>query len=77
LPGATATLLSHRFPVMLGLTVLHAALSAVLGLQLGVWLDCSLAAAMVVAATGLFVLAWVFAPEQCLVSRCFGVPRPK
>jgi ABC-type Mn2+/Zn2+ transport system permease subunit len=56
---------------MLGLTVLHAALSAVIGLHLGVWLNCSLAAAMVVAATGLFVLAWVFAPGQGLVSRCF------
>ncbi|MEQ2006617.1 MAG: metal ABC transporter permease [Limisphaerales bacterium] len=72
LPGATATLLSNRFPVMLALTVLHAALSSVLGLHLGVWLNCSLAAAMVVAATGLFVLAWVFAPEQGLVSRFFG-----
>jgi manganese/zinc/iron transport system permease protein len=60
LPGATAALLSQRFPVMLGLTVLHAALSAVLGLHLGVWLDCSLAAAMVVAAAGLFALAWAF-----------------
>ena len=56
---------------MLGLTVLHAAISSVLGLHLGVWLDCSLAAAMVVAATGLFVLAWVFSPEQGLLSRCF------
>ena len=72
LPGATATLLSNRFPVMLGLTVLHAALSSVLGLHLGVWLNCSLAAAMVVAATFLFVLAWVFSPEQGLLSRCFG-----
>jgi len=71
LPGATATLLSNRFPVMLALTVLHAALSAVLGLHLGVWLNCSLAGAMVVAATGLFVLAWVFSPGQGLVSRCF------
>ncbi|MEN9573699.1 MAG: hypothetical protein RL514_1554 [Verrucomicrobiota bacterium] len=58
LPGATATLLSHRFPVMLGLTVLHSALSAVLGLHLGVWLNCSLAAAMVVAGAGLFCLVW-------------------
>ena len=60
LPGATATLLSHRFPVMLGLTVVHAALSSVLGLHLGVWLNCSLAGAMVVAAASLFVLAWAF-----------------
>ena len=59
LPGATASLVSQRFPVMLGLTVLHAALSAVLGLHLGVWLNCSLAGAMVVAATALFGLAWI------------------
>lgn len=77
LPGATATLLSNRFPVMLGLTVLHAALSSVLGLHLGVWLDCSLAAAMVVAATGLFVLAWVFSPEQGLLSRCIKGRSPE
>ena len=66
--GATATLLSNRFPVMLGLTVLHAALSSVLGLHLGVWLDCSLAAAMVVAATGLFVLAWLASSGRSLMS---------
>jgi len=59
LPGATATLLSQRLPVMLALTVLHAALSSLLGLHLGVWLNCSLAAAMVVAGTGLFVAALV------------------
>ncbi|MBM3870194.1 MAG: metal ABC transporter permease [Verrucomicrobia bacterium] len=59
LPGATATLLSQRLPVMLGLTVLHAALSSVLGIHLGVWLNCSLAAAMVVAATVLFMLSWL------------------
>ncbi|MFM8468813.1 MAG: metal ABC transporter permease [Limisphaerales bacterium] len=71
LPGATATLLSQRLPVMLALTVLHAALSSVLGLHLGVWLNCSLAAAMVVAATSLFVLAWIFSPAQGLMSRWF------
>jgi manganese/zinc/iron transport system permease protein len=60
LPGATASLLSNRFPVMLALTVLHAALSSVLGLHLGVWLDCSIAAAMVVAGAGLFSVAWLF-----------------
>lgn len=59
LPGATATLLSQRLPVMLGLTVLHAALSSVLGIHLGVWLNCSLAAAVVVAATVLFMLSWL------------------
>lgn len=58
LPGASAQLLSPRLPVCLGLSVVHAALSSVLGVHLGLWLGCSLAAAVVVAGTGLFVLAW-------------------
>lgn len=58
LPGATAQLLSARLPVRLGLSLLHAALSSVLGVHLGLWLGCPLAAAVVVAGTGLFVLAW-------------------
>jgi len=57
LPGATASLVSQRFPVVLGLTVLHAALSAVLGLHLALWLNCSLAGAMVVMGALLFALA--------------------
>ena len=58
LPGATAQLLSTRLPVCLGLSVLHAALSSVVGVHLGLWLGCSLAAAVVVAGTGWFGLAW-------------------
>lgn len=69
LPGATAALLSTRLAVIQGLGVLHAALSAWLGVSLGVWLDCSIAAAMVVAGAGLFALAWVFAPVQGLLAR--------
>lgn len=59
LPAATAQLLSPRLPVCLGLSVLHAALSSVTGVHLGLWLDCPLAASVVVAGTGWFVLAWV------------------
>ena len=58
LPGATASLLSQRLPAINLLTVLHGALSAVLGTHLGLWLECSIAGAMVVVGTGLFVLAW-------------------
>ena len=71
LPGATATLLSHRLPVMLGLTLLHAALSAVLGIHLALWLDCSPAGAMVVAGTLIFVAAWIFSPSEGLLRRWF------
>jgi manganese/zinc/iron transport system permease protein len=58
LPGATASLLTDRLAIMHGLAVLHAALSSWLGISLGVWLDCSIGAAMVVAGTGLFGLTW-------------------
>lgn len=59
LPGATAYLLVSRLPRMLMLSALHAALSAVIGLHLGIWLNCSIGAAMVVAGAGLFSLAWL------------------
>lgn len=58
LPGATAYLLVSRLPAMLWLSALHAALSAVMGLHLGLWLECSIGAAMVVAGAILFTLAW-------------------
>jgi manganese/zinc/iron transport system permease protein len=69
LPGATAQLLSTRLPVCLGLSVVHAALSTVLGLHLALWLKCSIAAAVVVAGTGLFALAWVFGPDGVMARR--------
>jgi len=59
LPGATSQLLSTRLPTCLALSVMHAALSSVLGVHLGLWLGCSLAAAVVVAGTFLFILAWL------------------
>jgi manganese/zinc/iron transport system permease protein len=72
LPGATASLLSQRLSAILWLTVLHAALSSVLGLHLGLWLDCTVAGAMVVMGAFLFVLAWIFSPTQGLLRRWFA-----
>ena len=69
LPGATASLLSFRLPAIMGITLLHCAISSVLGVHLGYWLNCSMAAAMVVMGTALFVLAWVFSPTQGLLRR--------
>lgn len=69
LPGATASLISNRLPVIFALTVLHAALSAVLGLHIALWLECSIAGAMVVMGTVLFALAWIFSPSQGLLRR--------
>ena len=69
LPGATASLVSERFPVILTLTVLHAGVSSILGIHLALWLECSIAAAMVVMGAVLFVLAWVFSPSRGLLRR--------
>lgn len=69
LPGATASLLSTRLPVVHLLSLLHAALSAWLGVTLGVWLDCSVAAAMVVAGAALFGFVWIFSPREGLILR--------
>ncbi len=69
LPGATAFMLSPRLPVIHALTVLTAALSSVLGVHLATWLDCSMAGAMVVMASVLFTLAWVFSPLDGLLVR--------
>lgn len=69
LPGATAYLLTHRLSRMLVLSVVHSAVSAVVGMHLAIWLNCSMAAAMVVAGTGIFALAWVFSPSQGLIWR--------
>jgi len=71
LPGATASLLSHRLPQVMGISVLHAALSSLLGLHLATWLNCSIAAAMVVMGAVLFGFAWLFSPSQGMVRKLF------
>lgn len=72
LPGATGSLLSDRLPVVLLLSVVHGALSSLLGIHLSIWLECSMAAAMVVMGTALFVLAWIFSPRAGLLGRWFA-----
>jgi len=72
LPGATSSLLAYRLPTMFGITVVHALLSAVGGIHLATWLNCSPAGAMVVAGSALFALAWIFSPSQGLLLRWFG-----
>jgi manganese/zinc/iron transport system permease protein len=57
-PPMFAAQLSHHLPTRLGLTILHAFLSALIGFFLSVWLNCTTAGAMVLAAAGLFIIAW-------------------
>jgi len=66
LPGATSGLLTTRLARMHGLSVVHAALSTVLGVHLALALGSQIAPAIVVAGAGLFGLAWVFSPTQGL-----------
>lgn len=66
-PGATASLLSERLPTYLALSVLFAFLYALGGIHLAMWLNCSIAAAMVVAAAGIFIMAWFFSPQKGLL----------
>lgn len=68
-PAATAYLLTDRLPVMLGLSAVHGLLSSVLGLHLAIWLDCSIAGAMVVAGTFLFAVAFLFAPRHGMLPK--------
>lgn len=63
-PPMFAAQLSDRLPVRLGLVIVHAALSSVIGWHLSVWLQCHAAGAMVVAASVLFVLAWIYTAVQ-------------
>lgn len=63
-PGATASLLSDRLPRILGLTVLLSFLYALIGLHLAIWLDCSTAGAMVVAAGSVFLGVWTLSPRK-------------
>jgi manganese/zinc/iron transport system permease protein len=69
LPGATASLLAQRLQTRMAITLLHAALSSVLGIHLATWLNCSMAAAMVVMASFLFCCAWFFSPTEGLIRR--------
>jgi manganese/zinc/iron transport system permease protein len=71
LPGATARLLSNRLGIIMVLSVVDCAISSLVGVHLAYWLNCSMAAAIVVAATALFVCVWIFSPTQGLLRRAF------
>lgn len=62
-PPATAHLLTDRLPVMLGLSVLAGALSAVGGYLLARQVDASIAGMMACFAGLLFALAFLFSPK--------------
>lgn len=59
IPSMTASQLTPSLPVRHLLVVMHSVLSSLLGLHLAIWMNCSIAAAMILAGAGLFLLAWL------------------
>lgn len=68
-PSATAYLLAHRLSTMMLISAVCGAVSAILGLYLSYYLNIASGAAIVLAATFLFILAFAFSPSQGTVVR--------
>lgn len=58
-PAASAYLVTKRLPVMMGIAALIASLSGIIGLYFSFYLSISSGAAIVLTATGLFLLVWL------------------
>lgn len=63
-PGATAYLLTDRFDRMSWLAIGSSILSSVVGVYASYWTDSSTAGCIVLVQTGLFVMAFLFAPKH-------------
>jgi len=73
-PAATALLLTRRLPAMMLVSAVCGVASAVIGLYLSYYLDVSSGAAIVLVATGFFLLAYLFAPRRGVVWRLRRAP---
>jgi manganese/iron transport system permease protein len=58
-PAATASLLTHRLPVMMGMAAIFASLSGVIGLYLSYYLSIASGAAIVLTATAYFLIVFI------------------
>jgi len=68
-PAATASLFTRRLPGVMALGAVLAALAAVVGLYASYYANVASGAAIVLALTGFFVLAFLFAPHRGLAWR--------
>lgn len=68
-PGATAYLLTDRFDRMTILAIASSVLSSVLGVYISYWTDSSTSGCIVLVQTGLFLLAFLFAPRYGIFKR--------
>ena len=74
-PAAAASLLTRRLPVMMVVAALIGAFSSVAGLYLSFYIKIASGAAVVLVATAVFVLAYVFAPRARSSGECAGSRR--
>ncbi|MCG2787740.1 MAG: metal ABC transporter permease [Anaerolineae bacterium] len=66
-PAATAYLLTRRLAAMMSLSAVLGAVSSVIGLYVSYYANIASGAAVVLVATGFFLLAFIFAPGRGLV----------
>jgi manganese/iron transport system permease protein len=66
-PGATAYLLTRRLSRMLVISALIGGLASITGLYLSFYLNIASGAAIVLCATFLFIIAYIFAPEKGII----------
>ena len=75
-PGATAYLLTDRFDRMSWLAIGSSILSSLLGVYTSHWTDSSPAGCIVLVQTGLFVIAFLFAPKHGILRHRFASSMP-
>ena len=75
-PGATAYLLTDRFDRMSWLAIGSSILSSLLGVYTSYWTDSSPAGCIVLVQTGLFVMAFLFAPKHGILRHRFASSMP-
>jgi ABC-type Mn2+/Zn2+ transport system permease subunit len=68
-PAATASLLTRRLPAMMGAAAGVGAFSGIVGLYASFYLNVASGAAVVLVASLIFLLAFLFAPERGIVWR--------
>ncbi|TWI57774.1 metal ABC transporter permease [Halalkalibacter nanhaiisediminis] len=68
-PGATAYLLTDRLPVMISLSAIFGVISAVVGIFFSVVYDVASGASIVLVASVLFGIAFLFSPKQGILTK--------
>jgi manganese/iron transport system permease protein len=66
-PAAAAFILSKRLPVMMGISCLIGIISSVVGLYVSYYANVASGAAIVLTATAIFMLVFLFSPERGVV----------